>query len=58
MIQFTSTDANRTPMWLEASEIQSFAPGQIQGTLIHMKNGETYSVLESPDEVAAQIPSK
>lgn len=58
MIQFTSTDANRTPVWLEPSEIQSLAPGPIQGTLIHMKNGETYSVLESADEVAAQIPSK
>jgi len=58
VIQFTSTDANRTPVWLEPSEIQSFAPGPIQGTLIHMKNGETYSVLESAEDVAAQIPSK
>ena len=58
VIQFTSTDANRTPVWLEPSEIQSFAPGPIQGTLIHMKNGETYSVLESAEDVSAQIPSK
>ena len=58
MIQFTLTDANRTPVWLESSEIQSFAPGPIQGTLIHMKTGETYSILESADEVAAQIPRK
>jgi len=57
-MQFTSTDANRTPVWLEPSEIQSFAPGPIQGTLIHMKNGETYSVLESAEDVSAQIPSK
>lgn len=58
MIQFTSTDINRTQVWLDPGEIQSVAPGPIQGTLIHMKNGETYSVLESAEEVAAQIPSK
>jgi uncharacterized protein YlzI (FlbEa/FlbD family) len=58
VIQFTSTDANRTPVWLAPSEIQSFAPGPIQGTLIHMKNGETYNVTESAEDVAAQVPSK
>jgi len=58
VIQLTSTDANRTPLWLDPSEIQSFAPGPIQGTLIHMKTGESYGVLESAEDVSAQIPSK
>ena len=58
MIQLTCTDANRTPVWLDPGEIQSFAPGPIQGTLIRMKSGETYSVLESAEDVAEQIPSK